>query len=159
MNVFILDRDPVLAAQHQCDRHVVKMVLETAQLLCSIYEPGVAPYRRTHYNHPCAVWLREAQGNWDWLLEHGNALSAEYTHRYGKRHASAEAIAFCAGHAPRGSLFSKIDLTAFPQVMPEKYRGDDTVEAYRRYYRAEKARFAKWTRRPVPGWFREEEAQ
>ena len=84
MNIFVLDYNPKRAAQMQCDKHVVKMPLETAQILCSAFEPGTAPYKRTHYNHPCSVWGRESKVNYKWLIEHGLALSDEYTYRYGK---------------------------------------------------------------------------
>ena len=65
MNIFVLDNDPFKAAEYQCDKHVVKMVLETAQLLCSAHE--TAPYKRTHYNHPCAIWTRSSLSNYMWL--------------------------------------------------------------------------------------------
>lgn len=150
MNIFVLDTDPTLAAQAQCDKHVVKMVLETAQLLCSIYEPGSAPYKRTHYNHPCAVWMRSSLGNWQWLLAHGQALCHEYTHRYGKHHASSHVIAWCSEHAPE---FAQVDATPFVQVLPDAYRQEDPVTAYRLYYQKDKAGFARWTRRAPPAWF------
>ena len=156
MNVFVLDEDPVRAAQAQCDRHVVKMVIETAQLLCGLYPPEkIAPpaYKRTHYNHPCSVWLRAGHANWEWLLAHGHALGAEYTFRYGKTHASMAAIEWCEKNPPRYEAFGCLDRTPFVLVMPEKYRTGDPVESYRQYYRGEKSRFAKWTRRPVPAWF------
>ena len=79
VNIFVLDEDPIQAAFQQCNKHVVKMVTETAQLLCSVYPKGVAPYKRTHYNHPCAVWARTSLENYLWLLEHGEALGLEYT--------------------------------------------------------------------------------
>jgi hypothetical protein len=156
VNVFILDADPVLAARAQCDRHVVKMTLETAQLLCAVFDPGAAPYRRTHYNHPCTRWLRTSCDNWEWLVAHGLALAAEYQHRYGRRHASAAVITWCDDNAPHASRFPLQGLTAFAQAMPAQYRDVDAVVAYRAYYRAEKARFAKWSRREVPAWFEED---
>ena len=103
LNIFVLHKNPQLAAQYQCDKHVVKMILETAQLLCSPYVPGVAPYRRTHYNHPCAKWTRESQSNYFWLGIHGLALADEYTYRYGKIHKSVDVIKWCLA---RGSFIS-----------------------------------------------------
>ena len=70
MNIFVLHKDPVVAAQMQCDKHVVKMLLESAQMLCSPFEPGSAPYRRSHYNHPCSKWARESSSNYQWLWDH-----------------------------------------------------------------------------------------
>ncbi len=85
MNIFVLDVDPVAAATMLCDQHVVKMTLETAQLLCSAHNK--APYKRTHYNHPCAVWTRASAANYMWLCSYGITLAKEYTHRFGRCHA------------------------------------------------------------------------
>lgn len=90
MNIFVLDYCPVKSAQMQCDRHVVKMPLETAQLLCSAYPNDNAPYKRTHYNHPCSIWARKSENNYLWPIEHGLALCLEYNFRYGKNHKSRE---------------------------------------------------------------------
>lgn len=152
MNIFVLDKNPVHAARMQCDKHVVKMVLETAQLLCSPFEPGMAPYKRTHYNHPCAKWARQSLQNWHWLTAHGLSLAEEYSHRYGKRHKSEEVILWCINHAYMLGL-PDIDMTPFPQAMPDEYKGRNTVKAYREYYKGDKSSFAKWTKRNAPKWF------
>ena len=86
MNIFVLDLDPVKAARYQCNKHVVKMVLETAQLLCAPFEPGVAPYKRSHFNHPSSIWTRSSLSNYHWLIVHGMALCDEYEYRYSKIH-------------------------------------------------------------------------
>ena len=91
MNIFVLHTDPEKAATMMCDKHVIKMVLETAQMLCTIaHGMGYdgAPYRSTHKNHPCTVWAAKTSSNWSWLLRHGFALCDEYTKRYGKNHKS-----------------------------------------------------------------------
>jgi hypothetical protein len=95
LNIFVLDKDPEKAAKYQCDKHVIKMILETAQLLCSVFEPGQAPYKRTHYNHPSAVWTRASRANYMWLIEHGEALCYEYTRRYNKTHKSEFVFQWC----------------------------------------------------------------
>lgn len=143
MNIFVLDQDPSKAAAAQCDKHVIKMVLETAQLLCAAYEPGKAPYRRTHYNHPCAVWTRASHDNFQWLVEHGNALADEYFFRYGKKHKSHEIITWCDVNKD-GLSFTESGLTPFAQAMPEEYKNPDPVVAYRTYYQKAKARIASW---------------
>lgn len=151
MNIFILDRDPVLAAQYQCDKHVVKMVLETAQIMSTI---AGGPYKPTHAKHPCVMWARENSGNYAWLSEHAIALCCEYTRRYGKLHACQHVIALLA-EIPWS--IPREDQTAFIQCMPEQYRQEDPVEAYRAYYRGDKARFATWTNREVPFWWSQNE--
>lgn len=149
MNIFVLDQDPVRAAQMQCDRHVIKMVLETAQLLCSAFPAGTAPYKRTHYNHPCAVWTRQTAGNYFWLADHGLALADEYEHRYGKVHASRSAILWCLNNFILAAVDHSGERTPFAQAMPDAYRNDDPVAAYRAYYRGAKAAIASW--KPIRG--------
>jgi len=151
MNIFVLDLDPSIAAQMQCDKHVVKMVLETAQLLCSVYSNGTAPYKRTHYKHPCAIWTRECIENWQWLLEHGNALSKEYTFRYNKQHKTQSVLDWL--HNNRPQLPSLGTTTAFVQCMPKIYKTVDAVRAYQSYYNGTKQNIARWNKsRSKPSW-------
>lgn len=152
MNIFILDKDPVKAAQMQCDKHVVKMILETAQLLCSPYPSGIAPYKRTHYNHPCSIWVREAKDNYIWLYEHGKALLDEYTFRYGKHHKSAAVIDWCFNNMSQLNLPK--GFTEFKVCMPDELKKSCPVESYRNYYNISKASLAKWNNgRNKPTWF------
>ena len=152
MNIFVLENCPIRSAKSACDKHVIKMILESAQMLCSVFEPGSAPYRRGYYNHPCTKWSRETRQNYEWLLKHGKALSSEYTYRYGKRHKSEDVIDWCASRYKKLNL-PTTGLTNFAQAMPEKYRDKCSVKAYRQYYNGEKAYFAKWSKRPIPRWF------
>lgn|SRR5574337_713421 len=150
MNIFVLDKDPRIAARYHCDKHVVKMILESAQLLCSVYPPNAAPYRRTHYNHPCAVWARQSSQNFHWLLNLACALLDEYTVRYGKVHKTSEVIDWILHHDPNLPLTG---LTEFPQCMPDQYKvTGDPVLAYRKYYMGEKANFATW-KTSKPSWW------
>lgn len=155
MNVFFLDRDPVNAARHHSDQHVVKMVLETAQILCAVlHRYGIAsPYRPTHARHPCVLWTGDSLAHWQWVRSLGLALGEEYTHRRGRVHASSLVI----GDLPALPPIPDNGWTDPPQAMPEPYRGSDPVEAYRRYYRAEKSVFpgkgpATWSQREKPGF-------
>jgi len=90
MNIFYLSHDPVQAAKYQYNKHVVKMILETAQLLCTAHhELGTnidIPYKATHKNHPSAIWVRSSAEAYMWAYEHMLALGKEYTKRYGKEH-------------------------------------------------------------------------
>ena len=152
MNIFLLHKDPTLAAQMQCDKHVVKMVLETAQLLCSPFEPDKAPYKRTHYNHPCSVWARESISNYNWLLHHGQALAAEYTYRYGRRHKSQDVIEWCRDNKLQLMWMSR-KRTQFALAMPDEYKTDCPVQSYRNYYLGEKMSIAQWNKsRNMPKW-------
>jgi hypothetical protein len=147
MNIFILDIDPVKAAQYLCDKHIVKMCLETAQILSTI---SGGPYKPTHANHPCTLWAKETLGNYRWLVVHGLAIGDEYTHRYGKVHKSVEVIKACKLFEP--NTIERV--TPFALAMPEEFRKIDPVESYRDYYMLKKD-FCDWTKRDYPEWFLE----
>ncbi|MBS3737028.1 MAG: pyrimidine dimer DNA glycosylase/endonuclease V [Candidatus Bipolaricaulota bacterium] len=152
MNIFVLDRDPEICARYHSDSHVVKMTLETAQLLCTGHRAlgNEAPYSKTHVNHPCAKWTRESKENYKWLVSLGEELLKEYTYRYEKVHGSTQVIAWCRNYVPD---LPEVGLTERPQAMDDKYRSSDPVEAYREYYRKEKRDISRWTGRSVPHWF------
>lgn len=158
MNIFFLDRDTDKCAQYHCDQHVLKMIVEYAQLLSTahhVLNPEVVSdrgiYKATHKNHPCAVWVRESWENYHLLAQLLMALCAEYTRRYGKVHATQK-VAVNLLWAPHGiPLAGKA--TDPPQCMPDAYKLEDTVEAYRQYYMADKSWFAKWNYGPKPSWW------
>lgn len=152
MNIFILSKDPQKAAHYLCDKHVVKMVLESAQMLCSAFPSGDAPYKRAYYNHPCTKWARESQQNYRWLLGHAAALCIEYSLRYGKCHKSWDAIQWCNNNHDKLGL-PNVGLTEFAQAMPDEYKQPCPVSAYRAYYNGDKHSFAKWRLGNVPDWF------
>jgi len=157
MNIFVLSKDPDEAAIMQCDQHVVKMPLETAQLLCTAYPEELAPYKRTHYNHPCNLWLRESRANYEWLVLHGIALCTEYSYRFGKNHSSEDIIFWCFPHMNQ-LKFSKIEMSPWPKAMDDKYKKPDIVESYRNFYNKDKSRFATWSKnRSEPSWFKNEQ--
>lgn len=142
MNIFYLSEDPNQAAKMMYSKHVVKMILESAQLLCTAHiisdgETADVPYKATHKNHPSAIWARESVSNYIWLYDHMIALGNEYTRRYGKKHLT---ILKCSGSlckAPKN--VTKVDLTPMPQCMPDQYKvPGDSVTAYWNYYEAEK---------------------
>ena len=155
MNIFILDKDVKKNAQYHCDKHVVKMILETAQLLCGVHHMtnqvnDQVPYKLSHKNHPCAIWSRESLTNYLYLCELGLALCDEYTHRYGKRHKSEQVISWCIDNKP--NILDK-GLTEFAKAMPDEYKVESVVESYRNYYLGAKKEFATWKLREVPKWF------
>ena len=97
MNIFYLDRDPKKAAELQYNKHVVKMILESAQMLCTAHHhyaekheinADYIPYKKAHYNHPSTIWCRHNSRQYYWLFNHMVALGMEYTKRYGKTHLS-----------------------------------------------------------------------
>lgn len=137
MNIFILDTDPRKAARLQCDKHVVKMPLETAQILCTVlskYQIEV-PYKPTHQNHPCTLWAGESHENFLWLCDHGLELCAEYTRRYGKVHKCQLIIDTCKYFYV---VLPQAKRTPFVQCLPDDCKSLDAVEAYRQYYATHK---------------------
>jgi hypothetical protein len=152
MNIFVLDKDPKKAAKSQVDKHIVKMPLETAQLLCSsLLLNGVknTPYKLTHKNHPCTIWSKSSRTNFQWLVKHGIALSEEYTSRYGKRHKSQDVIEWCS---ERCSNIPDEKRTPHAQAMPEQYKNTCAVTAYRNYYLGEKSYIATWKQNKPVWW-------
>jgi len=150
MNIFKLDESPVVSAKYACDKHVVKMILESAQMLCSVHTEGTAPYKRSFYNHPCTKWVRESARNYEWLLLHAYALCDEYTRRYGKVHKTEAVIEWCDNNRPE---LPNIDKTKQPTCMPDYCKTESVVESYRKYYINEKSSFAKWKDGNIPSWF------
>ena len=154
MNIFVLDIDPVVAAQSQCDKHVVKMPLECAQMLSTVHrcytpdDDGL--YRKTHVHHPCTVWAGQSTANYDWLYNHFGALSDEYRFRYGNTHLSWFKLRDRLRTAP--AQIDNDDLTPFAQAMPDEYKCNDAVVAYRAFYQVEKASFLSYTKRQPPNW-------
>ena len=144
MTIFVLDKDPVISAQMHMDKHVVKMPLETAQMLSTICG---GPYKPTHRNHPCTIWARSTKSNYSWLVELGIALCKEYTHRYGKVHkcqAIIEQLTSPPDNIPDG------ELTTFAQAMPDDCKTNNVIESYRKYYKLHKGHIAHWKNRQVP---------
>jgi len=147
MNIFYLHSDPVKAAQIQYNKHVVKMILESAQMLCTAhhhyaelldYDASYIPYKKAHYNHPSTIWTRQNSRQYYWLFHHMLALGNEYTKRYGKKHLSItkcfDALKNCPVGMPLGGKF-----TEPPQAMPEQYKVPGcSITAYWNYYEGEK---------------------
>jgi hypothetical protein len=155
MNIFFLDENPTLSAQYHVDKHVVKMILETAQLLCSVHHvteqvTEQVPYKLSHKNHPCAVWARQSLSNYLYLCELGLELGKEYTHRYGKRHKSIDVINWCIINKPN---IPDIGFTTPAMAMPDEFKVDSVVESYRNYYMGAKISLASWKNREKPKWF------
>ena len=164
MNIFILSACPIEAAKQQCDKHVVKMPVESAQMLASALRRHGAtdidmpftskgtPYQGGYPHHPCTVWAGETRNNFLWLCEHGIALSAEYTYRYNKLHACDKAIRHMTKFA---NLIPVGPRTSFVQAMPDQYKIHNApIKAFRKYYLGDKSRFATWNKgRDAPSWW------
>ena len=177
MNIFAVDKNPVVSAANLCDKHVVKMIVESCQLLSTAHRildgyearvPNKTGKLRKVYllddpemenklckfvmpNHPCAIWARESTSNYVWLAKHNLALCDEYQNRYGKVH-SMEPLAVLL-HEKLPNNIPIDELTEFVQAMPEQYKMPNPVLGYRYYYCYEKSRFAKWNYSKIPDWY------
>lgn len=154
VNVFVLDWDLTECARAHGDKHVVKMITETAQLLSSSFyatgQQDLTPYRLSHANHPWAIWARKSLTNWKWLAMLGLNLYLEYVYRYGNRvHASGEVICKIIQTPPD---LKDIGLTPMPLCMPDDCKTNNVVESYRNYYRFYKSHLHKYTKRDKPKW-------
>lgn len=175
MNLFYLSRDAKSAAQGHCDKHVVKMIVEYAQLLCTAHrlldgkmvveksksdrnvkrwklsEHDDVFYAATHVNHPAAVWCRTSSANYKFLYELFIQLCGEYTHRYRKIHATETKCRLLLSNLPKNIHHG--EFVDPPLTMPDEYKVDDVVISYQNLYVGSKAKFAKWTDRQPPEWF------
>lgn len=152
MNIFILDTDIKKCAQAHVDKHVVKMILESAQMLCAakLLNGEEAPYKLTHKNHPCTKWVRESRANWLWLKHLMHALNEEYKYRFEHE---KDHLSWTKLKDLEPPNIEDIGLTKFAQAMPEECKAEDAVEAYRSYYREHKNHIASWKKRNKPEWF------
>ena len=162
MNIFVTDPSPTISARVLPDKHVVKMPLETAQMLCTAhrildrddYADEVWLYKKAYMNHPCTIWARECSANYFWLYRHFLALGTEYNHRYGKTHASIIKLAKPLSKIPDNIKYTGWIKTPLAQAMPDEYKNEDPVKAYRDYVIHEK-HYAQWNKnREQPTWWR-----
>jgi hypothetical protein len=177
VNIFVLSEDPKEAAQMHCDKHVPKMVVESAQMLSTAHrlldgEEYVAPsksgkrmvkhyrlpkhddliYNAAHAKHPCTIWTMQSHNNYLWHYHLWRYLAEEFEYRFKKVHASWEKLKDVLYDTPQNLVYG--DMTPFAVAMPDRCKiTNDPVKCYRYYYIAEKFNFAKWERgRDCPDW-------
>jgi len=154
LNIFVLSTNPRKAAQWHVDKHIVKMPVETAQMLCTArysYGHEGLPYCPTHIHHPCCRWVAESAENYVWLCILGIELCNEYRYRYDKTHKCEAVIEDCLEKIPK--RIANKGRTPFVQAMPDYCKMDDPVLAYRNYYVTEKSHLASWRSRDIPDWW------
>lgn len=159
MNIFYLDPNPALAARYHCDKHVIKMILESAQLLCTAinYHAGeqVTPYKSTHINHPCSIWVRESFSNWYYVYSLMLCLENEWNFRWqhSKNHSSVSCLCNAGIVELAAKHLSSKPMTTPALAMPSLYKiPNNPVESYRTYYRISKHDLLQYTKREKPEW-------
>jgi len=184
LNIFVLDKDPVKAAQFHCDKHVVKMILEAGQMMCASHwmwnlwslrktlkdfkrirdakdfiiantdQRYLPPWSMTHVRHPCTIWTGNVTGNYFWHEQLMRELLDEYTRRYNRKHKSEVVYEWLSKNMPQN--INPGMMTTHPQCMPDDCKvPGNTVLAYRNYYNKHKAYMAKWNKLGnVPHWYK-----
>ena len=145
MNIFYLHQNPEQAARYQYNKHIVKMILESAQMLCTAHHcimgsDADVPYKAAHRNHPSTKWARQSGENYAWLYYHMMELGREYEKRYGKKHLSIIKCEDPLSILPGGIL--ETGLTDMPQAMPDEYKDECSIQAYWNYYINDKKHIA-----------------
>jgi len=154
MNIFWLDSNFTACVEQHCDKHVVKQVLEYAQLLSSAHHLNNSPYKSdvyklAHKAHPCTLWTAKSAHSYSDLYSLFCLLAEEYTYRYGKVHKSYRELREVLAYNPSPD----IGPVSAPLCMPNDCKSDDVVQSYRTYFLNYKQHIATWTKRPVPKWF------
>jgi hypothetical protein len=167
MNIFFLHTNPRKCARWHCDKHVVKMILETCQLLYTCHwmlnsSLATAPfrkgteqrgYKKSHWNHPCAKWVRGSLLHYVWLASLGKELVREYKVRYKRRtHGCEEHMEWLFWNPPL--LLKNTGWSEPAKAMPDLYKSGDSVASYRRYYINDKTRMLHYTNRHTPHWIK-----
>ncbi len=161
MNIFAIEGniktgeiDWIQSGKSQDNYRVVKMILETCQMLCTTLNElsgdQIAPYKSTHKNHPSTKWVRASSANFQSMVAHTRALLQEYTKRFGKTHKCSSVLDKCI-ELYNPSLFSSHTPTKLPLAMPDEFKSDNVIESYRKYY-ASKPRM-RYFKNDVPEWF------
>lgn len=168
MNIFFLSRKTRQCARWHCDKHVVKMILESAQLLYTAHHEnggthmiqdsapvcastGNRGYRSTHKNHPSALWARASLAHYYWLIALAKDLVNEHMFRFSpkKPHACLAHLEWLEQNPPP-NLEETRWLGDPTPAMPEEYKTESSLESYRNYYSVAKKDLLKYSKRHVP---------
>jgi hypothetical protein len=161
MNIFAIDLNPCICASYHTDKHIVKMPLETAQMLSFVYYHNeiwnkpipelLMNFSKGHDKHPCSLWIRESMENFIWTCELGISLVEEYRFRYNstKHQRCLDIFNWCLENRPN---LPSIGLTPFALAMPDTFKTIGEIGSYRNYYKIGKTDFHKWTNREKPVW-------
>ena len=160
MNIFFLDKNPKICAEYHCDKHVVKMILESAQMLSTAYQRHSGKeekvYKPAYPKHPMTIWVGDSIQNFGWTLLLGNWLGCEFERRYNKMHKSMKIINyFIDFNLTWKDKLPKKNFTTPPLCMPDEFKCEDYIQAYRNYYINKKKSFAKFTHREVPEFMKD----
>ena len=167
MNLFILSSIVEECAEYMVDMHIVKIILEAVQMLCTtirLVDPTnaifqqIKVYKIAHKNHPVTVWMRASLANYRWTLDLVDAMHEEWKYRYDhppeKQHKSYIVATYLRKYTPAADKFSNTGLTPFALAMPSDCKSEDPIDSYRKYYQTPaKQKLASWKKRGKPDWY------
>ena len=169
MNIFVLDENPKTSARMMIDKHVVKMPTESMQMISTItnHLGFDSPYKPVMLNHPSTIWARESQDNFQWLLDHCEALCEEFNLRYDNTHSvettlreNYDTFMKVKSHLPNIGL-TPFAIAISPNMNCRKlpnFEALNTVEKYQQYYLEDKWKFASW-KLGKPSWWPDDHIQ
>ena len=153
MNIFLLHKEPKICAEYHCDKHVVKMILETAQMLSTAYRKKFGDnddlYKTAYPKHPMTIWDGDSGDNFFWSIQLLDQLLYQYTVRYKKVHKTIKISNLLHSKHKLWHTW-KTKFTRPPLCMPDEYKSDDYIQSYRNYYIGDKKRFARYTSVDTP---------
>lgn len=156
MNIFYLHEDPIVCAKMLTDRHILKMGIESAQMLSTAHwmTGSEAPYKKAHVNHPSTIWTRQSIQHYRWLAKHAMAILKEYTNLYGKEHKTESVVKWLIKNEP---MLEDRGFVPPPQCMPDQYKHMNTIKAYRTFYVKDKldVKGLKYVKCQPPDWIKE----
>lgn len=145
MNIFTTSACPIQSAKALPDVLVIKMIVESAQLLSTAHfenDGVIVGYKPTHKNHPCAIFTRKTSGNYEWVYNHFVALCDEFTRRKGKVHKTSELIETLKT-APRNIRKCAVDIDFM--CMPDDCK--KTLDVHKNYQIYLKKKYNEWLTR------------
>jgi len=163
MNLFFLDESNDLSSQYHVDKHVIKMRVEIAQMLCTAHHvlnpSSNIPYRLSHKNHPMSIWVRSSKENYMFALDLGFRLCEELEYRKGtKVQKVLDTLEWCKNNI-HNIKFDSEGLTTPPSCMPDNTKIflsprclKEVIKNYRNYYKKDKKHLHKWSDRDIPWW-------
>lgn len=142
MNIFYINKNPIIAAKELADDHIRKMQIESAQMCSTAHwvNGSTAPYKQSHTNHPSLKWVRKSIQHYRWLIQHGLEICNEFEKRYGKKHKTKDVLEWLQINEPN---IPNNGFTDPPQCMPDEFKMENTIEAYKNFYINDKIKIKK----------------
>lgn len=159
MNLFFLDSNPFKAAKYNVDKHCLKIILESAQMLCYAFPENLTPIKNSKkgfYFHPMSKFVRESYQNWTWTLDHFSGLLNEFEYRFNKKHSYVKVLDWLIKNQKFLNFENYYQTSykkwpqCFGQYRNECYVKDDPILGYQNYYNVAKRHLFQWTKREIP---------